>query len=60
MTWKQQFGAIAFAMQFNELSPGITENKFNDYGLDFFVRSKFIAQGRADFPGFVTIYNNAV
>ena len=42
MTWKQQFGAIAFAMQFYELTTGVTENVFNEYGFDFFMRSKFI------------------
>ena len=60
MTWKQQFGTIATYMNTFILSPGITENNFNEYGYDYWMRSKFIAQGRVDFNGFVTSYNSAV
>jgi len=46
MTWKRQFFEIAVFTYTDQGTTGITEKQYKTYGLDYYVRTKFIEEQR--------------
>ena len=60
MTWKRQFFEIALFMHTDLGSTGVTEVQYRTYGIDYYVRTKFIEEDRASVSDLLSVYNNAV